>query len=202
MNTIATMNSPTAEMTETMNARMTRKTGPMPAAAEMHPIRAMTMSMKMMRMIYAMMPVMMMMWMAPLLGACSTGTMARTGEHAGSSIRIGSGGGFSGIFSGFLFNADGSVYKWKIGPGEFKENELLFTERDSVTRFFSMLEEIGFTSYMFDHPGNMTRFMELAGSDSLHTIRWGEPGVAPPMPIAELHDSMLSFARRRSSTTP
>lgn len=196
------MNSPTAEMTETMNAHTTPRTGPMPAAAEMHPTRAIAMTMKTMRMIYAMMPVLMMMWMAPLLGACSTGTMTRTGEYAGSSIRIGSGGGFSGIFSGFLFNADGSVYKWKIGPGEFNESELLFTERDSVARFFTMLEQIGFTSYMFDHPGNMTQFIELTGDDSAHTIRWGEPGMAPATPIAELHDSMLSFARRRSSTTP
>ncbi len=153
----------------------------------------------MLRMNYLVIPIVVTMWMAPFLGACSTSRTAASGmPHTNSFIRIGSGGGFSGIFSGYLFNADGSIYKWKIGPGESKEEtELVCAERDSVRRFFDLLDGIGFRSYDFDHPGNMTRFIELYQYDSLHSVHWGDPGFPSPQPITELHQHMMSFAQAR-----
>jgi hypothetical protein len=138
--------------------------------------------------------------MAPLAGACSSNARIQSGApNINGAIRIGSGGGFSGIFSGYLFNGNGNVYRWKVGPGEFEDTELLFTEQDSVQQFFTILDDAGFATCAFDHPGNMTEFVELRRNDSIHTVCWGKPGLAPPQRIAEVQRSMLEFARRRGS---
>lgn len=139
-------------------------------------------------------------WMAPFVGACSTNSMTQSGApNINGAIRIGSGGGFSGIFSGYLFNDNGNVYRWKTGPGEFEDTELLFSEPDSVRQFFTILDNAGFAACAFNHPGNITEFVELRRNDSIHTILWGEPGLAPPQRIVDAQRSMLEFARRRGS---
>jgi hypothetical protein len=119
---------------------------------------------------------------------------ARTASLDSSTIRIGRGGGFTGYYSGYRIDGDGSVYAWQQN-GRGDSLRLLFTAgRDSTHALFRRLTGIGFDTLEFNHPGNLTYFIELHRPDSMHSVRWGDPNVSAPDSLTELYRAMQSFA--------
>jgi hypothetical protein len=114
------------------------------------------------------------------------------------SITISRGGGVSGAYTGYTLTAAGKVTKWQQLPSEEKKTTDLFTTTaDSAGFFFRYLDEAGFRSTEFSTPGNMTTMIQLDSGSTLHTIKWGNSEVTPPVIFQSFYDLLTNYIQRR-----
>lgn len=85
---------------------------------------------------------------------------------------IGSGGGFTGKYNQFKVYDTGKVKKLN----EATETYETYTEieKELITDYFTELEALNISERKFDHPGNMTFFIQVMLENELHTIKWGD----------------------------
>jgi len=116
-------------------------------------------------------------------------------------IVTGFGGGFSGLYTGYVISHNGDVYSWRTTTGSPDSLEFQFhTAADSVTFFFRYLDEIGFNDLTFHSSGNMTSSIERITGDSKHRLQWAQDaGVSAPPEISTFFSLVNNYARRHLS---
>jgi hypothetical protein len=117
-----------------------------------------------------------------------------------NAIITGSGGGFSGMYDGFVITHSGDVLSWQSMSGMPDSLALLFhTTPDSVNFFFRYLDEVGFNDLAFHSSGNMNSFIERRTTDSKHRIQWAtDGGVSAPPEISTFYSLLRNYALRNS----
>lgn len=139
-----------------------------------------------------------------ILAACNTnadvqqtmGRKADTVALAERTLIIGSGGGFTGMYRGYRLCSDGRVYGWSAPAGGRDTGTILFTDPDSVTVFFGMIDAMKFQQLNYNEPGNMNWYVELQQGEERHRVQWS---TSPPAgAIAEFHRTVSAWAMRRS----
>lgn len=114
-------------------------------------------------------------------------------------ISISNGGGVSGAYNGYSITSEGKVTKWlKIQSGEKKVTDLFTTTADSALFFFRYLDEAGFLTTEFSTPGNMTTIVESDSAGVVHSIKWGNPSVTPPIIFQSFYELLTNYIQRRS----
>lgn len=114
--------------------------------------------------------------------ACSHQTAEQWGarpEETGSfHITISSGGGFTGMVTGYTLSSDGRLTQWQRHPsgGDSVLHETHVDPRQVAT-FKGDLEKAGMFTYQLNGTGNVTRYVTFSTSDT--TYRWSWPAGAP-----------------------
>lgn len=139
-----------------------------------------------------------------ILAACNTnadvqqtiGRRADTTPVPERTLIIGSGGGFTGIYRGYRLCSDGRVYGWSAPAGARDTGTILFTDMDSVTVFFGMIDEMKFQEIHYNDVGNMNWYVELQQGDEQHRVQWS---TSPPAGgVAEFHRKVSAWVMRQS----
>ncbi len=112
---------------------------------------------------------------AVLAGCASTSSPSRL-----ERLAIGSGGGFSGIHSGYRLERSGIVEEFEIQSGTTRVRSTAKFPASVVRRFFVRAEELRLDTLGIDQPGNMTWWLEVAHSSGSKRLRWSDPDRIPP----------------------
>ncbi|GAI20042.1 unnamed protein product [marine sediment metagenome] len=101
-----------------------------------------------------------------------------------NQVIFGKGGGFTGKWTYYYLLENGELYK---NDGFEKEYEKLKNiDRKKVKEIFNRITEINFENIKFNHPSNMTYFIEFKNKDKAHRVSWGNVLNPPPIKIKEL----------------
>lgn len=108
-------------------------------------------------------------------GCASTTTSSRI-----ERITIGSGGGFSGMQSGYRLERSGIVEEWDMQSGSMHIRATAKFPASIVRRFFVHAEELKLDTLTIDQPGNMTWWLETTSGNSSKRLRWSDRTRIPP----------------------
>mgnify|MGYP001794467079 CR=1 FL=1 len=132
---------------------------------------------------------------------CTAGCVAMgySTKDTKRTISIGSGGGATGLYTGFTVDKDGHFTRWSNEPGKAKiVSDLFTTTPDSAAFFFRYLDEISFTSKEFSTPGNMTTLIETDSLGTNHTVKWGNESVTAPCEFSNFYSMLKRFIDRHT----
>jgi len=85
---------------------------------------------------------------------------------------IGSGGGFTGKYNHFKVHNSGKVEKLSDETKIYESYSKI--EKYLIANYFKELEALNIGEMDYDHPGNMTFFIQVVYDSKLHTIKWGD----------------------------
>lgn len=123
------------------------------------------------------------------------GSQAMPGARSyhGDKLVFGGGGGFAGIVVSYVLYGDGELYRQAPGKGQ----QDVFLKKISTAKrkkLFAKANAIYRSTAPFQHPGNMTDFLEI---DKIRKeskkYSWGEPGYQPPADLKELHNLLMAL---------
>ncbi|MFB6320748.1 hypothetical protein [Saccharicrinis sp. FJH54] len=111
-----------------------------------------------------------------LLVSCSS--LKKTGSVDNfDEITFGSGGGFTGITTTYMLNADGSVYKMNGSQQE----DIQRIDYKMLKKISKQLKKMDFESISSDTKGNMTYFIEVTTHDYRHKVTWTDQTADPAL---------------------
>jgi hypothetical protein len=114
-----------------------------------------------------------------------------------NAIVVGSGGGFSGFYDGYIITRGGDVFSWKGISNTPDSLALLFhTTKDSVDFFFRFLDEIHFSDILLQSSGNMNSFIEERIGEMKHRLQWGENTSSVPPEVLTFYSLVLKYCQR------
>ncbi|MEN3027107.1 MAG: hypothetical protein ABDH31_05290 [Chlorobiota bacterium] len=112
-------------------------------------------------------------------------------------ILVGQGGGFTGLYSGYIVRSDGLVLRWSQMPGQPERTEELGrVTADSLQPFFRRLAALERQGVRLQGASNMTAFLELRTPSGRYRLQWGM-GEELPRVVEDLYSELLQFLRRR-----
>ncbi len=110
--------------------------------------------------------------------ACNKKSAERTPEQPANvpfRISISTGGGFTGLSTGYTLSYDGRVEHWqRFAGGEYT---VLWSEQSSAAKigaFRMQLESLGMLGKQIRQSGNMTTTVKLALPDTTYSWYWGQ----------------------------
>ncbi len=123
-------------------------------------------------------------------GCCGSKEMKNEKKLLSYTIVFGSGGGFTGRYSGRAIDTSGIIYEWegrtyltsvKTNIDTLSQNQIM-----KLNKFFS---ENDFTNIHFKESGNITSFLTLSDSKKDFTFSWKETSPPDKVPdrIRELY---------------
>jgi hypothetical protein len=138
------------------------------------------------------------------IGALAVAALAIAGcgstRTQSDRIVLGSGGGYTGAYSGYIIHGDGKVAGWRgVGAARDSVRPLFTLSRDSTDRYFDQLESMKFTTIDFNSPGNFTYLLELEHGDSSHIVRWGDARYAPPTSVSDFYAQTIEMILNRTA---
>ena len=129
--------------------------------------------------------------------ACSHRTESSSelgAESAGDyKITLSSGGGFTGLYSGYHLYGDGRIEAWQQPLG--KGDSLLWqrsVEAALVERLHGQLLRSGALAKRYDTAGNMTAIIAYETADTTYRWTWNQSGLAPAE-LAAWHKEARAF---------
>ena len=127
-----------------------------------------------------------------LIGCKSVEQIEADAPPVGKRYAIGQGGGFTGVYSEFILSENGKVHKY-----DFKyDREVFFKDLKKVdlVYFLEKIEELGLEGMEMNHPGNMTKYIDVRyGRNSINKIVWGHPNFRPDQELVKLHEEMYEI---------
>lgn len=114
------------------------------------------------------------------------------------TIVLGSGGGFTGLYEGYVIDSTGRINQWRgrtFASAEFVAGPLLDDDgREEIQR---IVAETGILSVEYRKSGNMISFVTFHRATGEHRISWNgvEPGPDVPAPAREFYDRLRGFLR-------
>jgi hypothetical protein len=136
-----------------------------------------------------------------LLALCLGCSSTRQEQHAELpfTIILGSGGGFTGLYEGYVIDSTGRVMRWKgrtfDGAEHTRQAVLDDDQRKEVQR---IVAETGILGAEFSERGNMTSFLTFHLPTGEHRISWhgGAPGPGVPANIREFYNRIREFLQK------
>jgi hypothetical protein len=119
---------------------------------------------------------------------CSTASLLNEKEETAflsHDIIIGTGGGFSGVYEGYLIDTVGNVQHWEgIAFEHSTKNYIGSLKKNQIEKIKSMIEESGVLKTEYSGKGNITTFITIRGNESAHRISW--VGISPDRKVPEI----------------
>ena len=97
-------------------------------------------------------------------------------------VSIGSGGGFTGLTTEYHLFKDGNVYKFNS-----LENQKVWVKKlnkKEMKCVFKKLDALHLEDMDYNHPGNISYFIEKRSGEKVNRITWGGSGTTPEKPQA------------------
>lgn len=113
-------------------------------------------------------------------------------SYMDKTLTFGSGGGFTGLFSGYKIEGNGNVSSWskKINmPNE--ESYLYKASEDSIRMLFEKIDATGFRKIRYSDPGNFSYFISLKEPDTVFTVTWSNNSL--PEEVMQLNELLQTF---------
>jgi hypothetical protein len=103
----------------------------------------------------------------------------------------GSSGGFSGQVTRYYFLSDGNVYRTE---SLMKKDSLIrhLTKKETKT-VFKKLKALHLEKTEFNHPGNMTYFIEQNKKGKVSTVKWGDSTKETPADISAFYKYIMDL---------
>jgi hypothetical protein len=131
---------------------------------------------------------------ALLMGACRSAAVEKPIE---GELLVGQGGGFTGLYSGYLLRSDGVILRWSQFPGQPERTESAgVCPADSLQPFLRQLEQWRQRGLRLQGTGNMVVFLELRRDTGSYRLQWelGEADV--PSEVLQFHRQLQEFLQR------
>ena len=107
----------------------------------------------------------------------------------------GSGGGFSGQVIQYYIFSTGDVYRTKSLS---KESTLFMTLSKKQTKnIFKKLKALQLEKMDFNHPGNMTYFIEQHKKENVHTVKWGDNAAQVPSNVSAFYKELMDTITKK-----
>jgi hypothetical protein len=103
-------------------------------------------------------------------------------DYQGPSIRIGTGGGYTGQVREYCLLSNGQVFFGTNKEGFVNELESL--SRDEVDQIFKNYSQLAFSELKIDKPGNMYHYLIYKDGKGEHKIQWGAHDANPPRELS------------------
>ncbi len=108
-------------------------------------------------------------------------------------IVFGKGGGFTGKYDEYFLNKNGGLYKKDQSTNSFTLlKELSHKETKNI---FKEVESNKLFEIEFNHPYNITCYMEIEKGTVSNRIVWGDAKNPPPSPVAIVFDKLMSLTK-------
>ncbi|MFA6979184.1 MAG: hypothetical protein WC209_07645 [Ignavibacteriaceae bacterium] len=123
-------------------------------------------------------------------GCCSSKEMKSEKELLSFTIVLGSGGGFTGGYSGNAIDTEGRIYNWEGRTYINSSKRIVDTlSQNQITKLNKFFSENNLTNYHFRETGNITSFLTLSDSNDDFTFSWKEVNIPERAPdkIRELY---------------
>lgn len=147
--------------------------------------------------------------MVPCLVGClgwsgcarSKATTQAADVPADFTMVFGQGGGFAGLWSGYVIDADGRVAAWK-GPVTREDTTDIGTlTPEAVAALWQQVQEAEYFVQKRTETGNMTSYIEVTAEGVTHRTSWVtrvEMTKPPPSPLEKLYDYSRALAQNAS----
>ena len=120
------------------------------------------------------------------------------------SIELSSGGGVSGLYTGFFLSSNGTISYWRgwRGQKEFSTNAGEISESD-LLKCKKMIDDAKLSSLSIHEAGNMTTTLRVTEGDELFTLSWAgadsDEGNVPAQvrPVYSFLQNILEPLRQR-----
>jgi hypothetical protein len=109
------------------------------------------------------------------------------------NIVIGSGGGFTGIYSGYYVDTLGNISKWEGRVFTDKNLKYITTlSREQLTKISELVSNKNVLNTSYNKSGNISSSIQFSSKNLKHSVSWSgfEPTDSVPVNIREFH-SML-----------
>jgi len=101
----------------------------------------------------------------------------------------GSGGGFSGQIIQYHVLNNGNVYR---SESLKKESSLFKTlSKKEAKSIFKKLKELHLEKIDFNHPGNMSYFIEQHKKGNVHSVKWGDGAMPAPAEVSSFYKFLM-----------
>jgi hypothetical protein len=112
-----------------------------------------------------------------LLIACSSQKDQQKVHPQFLEISFGSGGGFTGLSNTYLLNVNKQVFK--LENRKFTQiNSISKADMRNITK---TIKEIGFSNLNISEKGDLTYFIEIKTTDSIHKVTWTDVSETPEL---------------------
>lgn len=140
-----------------------------------------------------------------LVGGCRSATPGSENERtapaqsmmpADFALSFGKGGGFTGVWTGYRIEPDGTVQRWRgraIDENLTPAGALTAAELEAV---WQRLQTEDFFAVENQGPGNMTGYIAVRADSATHTVRWpvSLEASARQSPLEQLYAYLLGLA--------
>jgi len=104
-------------------------------------------------------------------------------------IVAGSGGGFSGEIIQYYVLSNGSVYRSETLKKETSLYKKL-SKKDTKS-LFKKLKALHLEKIDFNHPGNMSHFIEEHKKGNVHSVKWGDSAMKVPEQVNSFYKFLM-----------
>jgi len=134
-----------------------------------------------------------------LLFQCKTNSYTPY-DFEGPSIRIGSGGGYTGQLREYYILSNGQVF-FGINKEGFV-NELDRLSKREATQIFNNYSSLKFGDLNIDKPGNMYHYIIFNDNGKEHKIQWGAHDANPPKELSIYFANLKKQIATKSNPVP
>lgn len=117
---------------------------------------------------------------------------------------FGQGGGFAGLWSGYVIHADGTVQTWQ-GPVTREDTTTAgMLPSEDIAALWNEVQENNYFDQDAQEAGNMTSFIELTANGTTHRTSWviRVEKATPATPLERLYDYSRMLAQSVSDPNP
>ncbi|MBU1422962.1 MAG: hypothetical protein KKG06_07240 [Bacteroidetes bacterium] len=131
-----------------------------------------------------------------LIGCCSSKDQSpkqTTAQTAKYNIVIGSGGGFTGIYSGYYIDTLGNITSWE--GRVFADTNLKYIttlSREQLDKISKLVLDKNVLNTNYKNSGNISSYIQLSCKNLKHSVSWSgfEPNESVPVNIREFHSQL------------
>ena len=115
-----------------------------------------------------------------------------TTENTANTKRyaIGNGGGFTGVYTEYILEENGKVYKYDFNYD--REVFIKNLEKSDLIYFLNKIDALGLEGIEINQPGNMSYYIDVrTGKTSINKITWGANLFYPPNELVDFHKELF-----------
>jgi hypothetical protein len=106
-------------------------------------------------------------------------------------ILFGKGGGFTGKYDEYFLSKNGNIYKKDATTNSFTKIKDL--SRKETISIFKQVDTDALFELGFNHPYNLTSYIEIVKGSVTNRIAWGDAKTPPPVAVTILFDKLMGY---------
>jgi hypothetical protein len=113
-------------------------------------------------------------------------------------ISVGSGGGATGMWSGYLLDSNGTVFKWQGRQQDENPMEYQKLPKDGIKSIWTNIKQMNLIETLFKEPSNMSKSISFGYDGKKNTIIWGNnPTDSMAIKFNKLYDFIFNILEKK-----